>query len=283
MGCLTALAIVAGVISFAAAATLYGTVFDSELRPLPALVSINSQPAQTVGATNGSYALEVPQGRFTISVFGVENPNGLRENRTLTVPDPNGKYELDFILLSNATDGNGLSQALSELSEISPLPRQPVDAQAIDGPAVREWDWRTAALFLFLLAAAAAAYFHWKGNAGNNYAKREGATDGLRAQTDENPEDSADSMERKQAQMAAQSPTAAQNELPATPPEALLAEEREVLEQLALSGGILTQKDLRKRLPYGEARVSLLLSALEKQGKIRRIKQGRGNIIKRMG
>jgi uncharacterized membrane protein len=40
-----------------------------------------------------------------------------------------------------------------------------------------------------------------------------------------------------------------------------------------------TQKEIRKSFPYAEATISLALSSLEHQGKISKIKKGRGNII----
>jgi uncharacterized membrane protein len=43
--------------------------------------------------------------------------------------------------------------------------------------------------------------------------------------------------------------------------------------------GRTTQKDIRKKIPLSEAKVSLLIAVLEDQGKIRKIKKGRGNII----
>ncbi len=57
--------------------------------------------------------------------------------------------------------------------------------------------------------------------------------------------------------------------------------EKQVLEKLAEAGGLLSQKDLRKTLSFwSEARVSLVVNALEKQGKLKSMKQGRGNILK---
>ncbi len=44
-------------------------------------------------------------------------------------------------------------------------------------------------------------------------------------------------------------------------------------------GGRTTQKDLRKELPYSEAKISLMLTELEHKKKIERIKKGRGNVI----
>lgn len=40
-----------------------------------------------------------------------------------------------------------------------------------------------------------------------------------------------------------------------------------------------TQKDIRKAFPHSEAKISLALTQLEKEGKIAKIKKGRGNVI----
>jgi uncharacterized membrane protein len=41
----------------------------------------------------------------------------------------------------------------------------------------------------------------------------------------------------------------------------------------------VTQKDIRKQFPMSEAKISLMLTDLESQGKIRKIKKGRGNVV----
>ena len=41
----------------------------------------------------------------------------------------------------------------------------------------------------------------------------------------------------------------------------------------------ITQKDLRKKFPYSEAKISLVITELEHKGKIEKIKKGRTNII----
>ncbi len=53
----------------------------------------------------------------------------------------------------------------------------------------------------------------------------------------------------------------------------------DVLTFVKSQGGRTTQKDLRKAFPYSEAKMSLLLTDLEAQGKLKKIKKGRGNII----
>lgn len=41
----------------------------------------------------------------------------------------------------------------------------------------------------------------------------------------------------------------------------------------------ITQKELRKEMPYSEAKISLMITELEDKGVIKRIKKGRGNIL----
>ena len=57
------------------------------------------------------------------------------------------------------------------------------------------------------------------------------------------------------------------------------SELRDMIEVLRRGQGKLTQKQLRKRLPYSEAKVSMMISILEKDGVVRKIKRGRGNIL----
>lgn len=52
-----------------------------------------------------------------------------------------------------------------------------------------------------------------------------------------------------------------------------------IVEIIKREGGRTTQKDIRKEIPYSEAKISLMISELEHKGVVERIKKGRGNII----
>ena len=52
-----------------------------------------------------------------------------------------------------------------------------------------------------------------------------------------------------------------------------------IVEIIKKEGGRTTQKDIRKEMPYSEAKISLMISELEHKGVVERIKKGRGNII----
>jgi len=54
---------------------------------------------------------------------------------------------------------------------------------------------------------------------------------------------------------------------------------RELYDIILRKGGRTSQKDLRKEVKYGEAKVSLMVTDLEDRGLIRKIKKGRSNII----
>ncbi len=56
---------------------------------------------------------------------------------------------------------------------------------------------------------------------------------------------------------------------------------REVLRILRRHKGRVTQRDLRREVPFSEAKVSLVLTELEAEGRIRKIRKGRGNVIVR--
>jgi len=53
----------------------------------------------------------------------------------------------------------------------------------------------------------------------------------------------------------------------------------EVIRIIKEEGGRATQKDIRKKIPLSEAKISPMIAQLESEGKIRKIKKGRGNII----
>ena len=63
-------------------------------------------------------------------------------------------------------------------------------------------------------------------------------------------------------------------------PLALGEDLRKALKIIQDANGRITQKDLRMKMPYSEAKVSLILDDLENRKLIKRFKKGRGNIIR---
>lgn len=54
---------------------------------------------------------------------------------------------------------------------------------------------------------------------------------------------------------------------------------KEVIEIIQKNGRRINQKDLRNKLPYSEAKTSLIIADLESRRIIKKIKRGRGNIL----
>ena len=54
---------------------------------------------------------------------------------------------------------------------------------------------------------------------------------------------------------------------------------KDVIKFIKEEGGRVTQKDIRKKFPYSEAKISLIITELEKDNIVERIKKGRGNVI----
>lgn len=53
----------------------------------------------------------------------------------------------------------------------------------------------------------------------------------------------------------------------------------EILEIIKKEGGRVTQKELKRKTGYSDAKISLMIADLEKRGMVEKVKKGRGNII----
>lgn len=52
-----------------------------------------------------------------------------------------------------------------------------------------------------------------------------------------------------------------------------------VVEVIKASGGRITQRELRKKLGFSEAKMSLIIADLERRGIVEKVKKGRGNVL----
>lgn len=67
---------------------------------------------------------------------------------------------------------------------------------------------------------------------------------------------------------------------PESPETNLPDDLKEIMNLIRANGNRITQRELRKKSPYSESKVSLMLSDLEERGLIEKFKRGRGNIIR---
>jgi len=65
--------------------------------------------------------------------------------------------------------------------------------------------------------------------------------------------------------------------------EKILEEEKDpkdkIYEFIKQKGGRVTQREIRNNFPVSQATISLILTELENDGKLKKIKRGKGNII----
>jgi uncharacterized membrane protein len=69
-------------------------------------------------------------------------------------------------------------------------------------------------------------------------------------------------------------------EIPEKPEASLPDDLKEIMDLIRANGNRITQRELRKKSPYSESKVSLMLSDLEERGLVEKFKKGRGNIIR---
>jgi uncharacterized membrane protein len=235
---------------FSFAATIHGTVYDADTLDVAsrAIVEIDTVPAQTQVAQNGEYEFFVPVGNYTLTAKKMNSTEPLLENAENIEVRDNGTYNVDLFLfpLDQFDDLNESgSQITNESGEIDALIKENDAQQQLGQQTV---DVLQIAVVAILLAAV--AYYAWNSGKGKMRPKGE------------------------KPQTARKAKNAKKDELVLTPDQKLVAD------ALRKSGGHATQKELRKAIPYSEAKVSLLITELEEMGAVKKFKRGRGNIVK---
>jgi len=225
-------------------AVLQGTVYDSETLQEAdgAIVRINTTPAQLKVAKGGSYSFFVPPGEYMLAASSGE----LSADEIVRIVD-DGNYTLDLLLLPGNLLGEEENESLIDEGLSSEI--LPVGSGAKEGETAKDGLADAARSAVLLLLLAAAAFFIWKARAG----KKRG----------EEPAEGRKERGLRKPKRAALEPV-----------------QKEVLALCASHDGAITQKELRLKLPYSEAKVSLILTELEQMGLVKRFKRGRGNIIK---
>lgn len=249
-----------------------------------AVVEVYSMPENTfierAVVKNGSYSFDLPAGAYLIYAKA-GTPGTLSEllvTENITVID-NGDYTIDLILFPPT--GLEYLEALNESELNSTVPEQVVQPSATPQPP-SPGDLPFIGIGLAILAAvilAGGAYLFWS-------RARKKSTPGVVSQVTEKPAE-----EKTFPQQAGEETDAGDQQIetfgpqvqppqmkaildPTLPPDC-----RDVLTIMEKNGGRITQLELRKLLPYSEAKVSLIVSDLENRGIVKKIKKGRGNIL----
>lgn len=233
----------------AQAATLKGTTFGSNLEPVKAIVSVNTTTPQTMVAQNGSFYFEVPKGNYLLSAHW---GNSTASEAVSIVSE--GVFNIDLIIF-------GFDEPSLEVPSVLPAKTglENTDTGVAETPKQAFPD--TGMILtggLIFLAIAAMLFYKWqKGNAPKSSPLEELLREELPSKATPKP-----------AQEEVKTEEGGLNELQKT-----------ILGELRKSEGRMTQKELRKLLPFSEAKVSIELDLLEEKRLIKKFKKGRGNVV----
>lgn len=229
-------------ISGAQAATLHGTIYDwSDFEnPLKgAIVEVNSTPSQYMVSANGTFSFNLSPGNYMIKA----------------------KYYRNNILEYTAEDEIRIDREGDYVHDLLLFPPTELDKQYLGdinltGDLVTKSDSNQIyyIITIFLVFAALLILYWIRKKKNKPIEKSPGETIEIP------PEISPENIAKTES-----------IELP--------EDLSEIYELLLKKGGRVTQKDLRKEVKYGEAKVSLMIADLENRGLVKKIKKGRANII----
>lgn len=244
------------------AATISGTLYEwYSLEPLEeCIIEINTTPEQTIVSENGTYSFTAPEGTYTIRAMYFENNLLKYETTEELVITEDGNFTLDLLMFPNIGEPEFLFNDLNTTNI--------TEEDFGEGQESNSGGMIIGGVILVVIALAVVVL---------GARKITTKMTGLETQRI--------SLEEKYSKIPREMETAMKEETASN------AEEKngtgkplddaleEVLELLRRYGGRMTQKELRDKVTHGEAKVSLLVAELEEMGKVKKIKQGRGNII----
>ncbi len=232
------------------AVVLQGTVFDSSLTPVAAIVEI-SNPRQVAAAPNGTYSFTVqPNTNYSITARTTGEPV-YQETLNLEVGSEDVRF--DVILLTPSDVDDDLVDIVKATGSLdSDLP----------GDTVPSYWIAIAAIAAFIVAAILVSrpqiVKKIVQRSEKNKKEENTSAPAMEKQRDEKTENTVEKREELKIDSF----------------------KEQILKLISEKGGAVEQKELRRELPWSEARVSIELTELEKMGKVRKIKKGRANLVK---
>jgi uncharacterized membrane protein len=253
-----------------------------EVYSLPDMSLIN----QMVAGSDG-YRFSLPQGTYVIMASSGTpgTPDEITAMENITVP-ATGERIIDLVLFPQESFDD-LAGYVEDNATATPSPTESPATSPVPTPQPAKGEWilylGAGAILLAIIAIAAGLLFlrkiKPKPPAGPPSVKEEPKMQPPQTvQPAMPPEERKQELPEQPQQAQAQQPPQPQPQLSAQ--DMLLPQDcREVLAIMEKNGGRITQLDLRKALPYSEAKVSLIVSDLESRGLVKKIKKGRGNVL----
>jgi uncharacterized membrane protein len=284
------------------AATIHGTVYEwNSFEPLNnTVVEVNSTPEQNVVAKDANYSFNLTPGTYLITAYYLEGKTIVYAAKDEIVISDKGEYVHDLLLFPPYEE-ELLNQSGFEVPDLSFNETKPV-AQA------SSQNYFFVSVFLaVIIILLLTGYFlrerHRKppeitsSFPGENYFPEENGfpegkvelkalqpgspineaefSEEIESDSEENLDDTFE-ISSKLPVVDAVGSGDLQEDREINLPEDL----KELLNLIRTNGNRITQRELRKKSPYSESKVSLMISDLEERGLIEKFKRGRGNIIR---
>lgn len=221
--------------------TVHGTIYKINSYELVdnAIVQVNSTPFQSYTAKNGSYSFNLTPGNYSINASYYKNERLVAYKEETIKIKASGDYLVDIIIVP-------LSNSTDVADIISSIRNDPFivtkDATTM-GVAI------LTIIAILIFAGTIILFIIHRGKFINNN-------------------------ENTSSEENSNFPTRYVSE-----GEPLPSDLQEVMDILVAHGGRISQRDLRHKMKYSEAKVSLMVSELENRGLIEKFKKGRGNIL----
>jgi uncharacterized membrane protein len=253
------------------AAKITGTIYNLNLeKEEKAIVMVNSTPIQMKVAIEGIYNFNLNKGNYMIESFLIENNTILSKTyQEINIID-DGDYTIDLILLPYFEEDffifeemdiidDKISQEINEKDYLIKEKNNYLNL-LLGGIII------TIFIFIFIIILLI------KSKINNNRIKRirEERKSKIKNIINKNEENKNNiiNLEKNESDKEEKRLNSKEYDI-----------KLKILEILNKEQGRTTQKEIRKHIPYSEAKISLVLSELEDEGKIKRIKKGRTNII----
>ncbi len=225
------------------AVIIHGNVLDANLQPVEAIAEIEP-PRQVAAVQKGeSYEFNVaPNSRYTLTAI-TTGEISYRETVDVEVGEENLRFDVILLTPNGFEEDEDLTETINSLTE--------TDAQVPEAIPL------SMVIALMLVIGVLILFAFYTANKKNNQQQKttEKATKNAENTSEQKPVEKEEKMEMDKFK-------------------------REIEKIIREKGGAIEQKELRRELPWSEARVSIELSELEKMGAVKKIKKGRANLIK---
>ena len=266
----------------ASCAVVHGTAYEwSTFDALEdVIIEVNSTPPQFLVAQSGDYSFELPEGAYTIRAEYYQN-NLLEycaEEEIVIVGD--GEFVLDLLMFPSIEE-EFLCDDLNFSEDLHNIEESDAEEFGEAEPAIStETTFIIGILALVLLLASGYVFLTRRktretGGVAGEVAEPEPVSV-LKREPEPEPVPELEPVskpvpEDPKPEPLPESRTELQSDLP--------PDLQEVISIIRGEGGRITQKELRARLRYSEAKVSLMITDLEDRRIVKKVKKGRGNVI----